>query len=164
MSFHFAIDMPIRGRWENVQLLRTSVESCLNAVFQDVGECRVLATVAGELLENAIKYGDRTKQEENYRMRVAGDLNRITVSVSNPVVDNDPGVAEVLKTVEWIKSFPSAAEAYRARLFEISQRPRGGAPVSKLGLVRIAYEGGEISASVTHGILNITVELAIATP
>src|SRR5262249_4675535 len=56
--FAFSIDLPIRSDWANVDLLRTSVQNCFTAVFSEVDGCQALAMVTGELLENAIKYGD----------------------------------------------------------------------------------------------------------
>lgn len=58
----FSIDLPVRSEWANVDLLRVSVQDCVTAVFGDIAGCRSLAMVTGELIENAIEYGDRRVQ------------------------------------------------------------------------------------------------------
>ena len=70
-EFAFAIDLPIRNEWSNVDLVRSSIENCFSAVFHDLDGCRTIAIVAGELLENAVKYGDWSA-ESTFRLRVWG--------------------------------------------------------------------------------------------
>jgi hypothetical protein len=137
-DFSFNIDVPVRSEWQNVDLLITSVENCFAAMFADVDGCHTIATVTGELLENAIKYGDWSKGNHVFRLHVSGSGNRATVAVENPVIQGSKQVEELLSILKWIEGFPSPDEAFRARLLEVAQAPRGSA--SKLGLVRIAYE------------------------
>jgi len=35
-NLNFSLDLPVRNEWSNVELLRTSVQSCFTAVFSDV--------------------------------------------------------------------------------------------------------------------------------
>jgi two-component sensor histidine kinase len=149
MTFSFSIDLPIRSDWANVDLLRTSVQNCFTAVFSDIDGCQALAMVTGELLENAIKYGDWSGDDGGaFRLRVWGEGARGTgahrsahVSVENPVKPDDPHVADMMATLSWIKSFATAKEAYRAKLLEIAASRDDEMSPSRLGLVRIAYEG-----------------------
>jgi hypothetical protein len=167
-TFSFAIDIPVRSDWANVDLLRTSVQNCFTAVFSDIDGCHTLAMVTGELLENAIKYGDWTGNEGgHFRLRVwgagvrPGSGRSAHVSVENPIKGGDPGVARVLETLEWIKTFPSAKDAYRARLLEIAQAPATDEE-GHLGLVRIAYEGCcSLTAEVEGGVLRVTADSAL---
>src|SRR5215813_11158172 len=122
-TFSFTIDLPIRSEWANVDLLRTSVQNCFTAVFSDIDGCHALAMVTGELLENAIKYGDWQGQPGGaFRLRVWGNSKEPVahVSVENPVRDEDAGVAELQAALRWIETFPSAKEAYRAKLLQIA--------------------------------------------
>jgi len=137
-EFAFNIDVPVRSEWSNVDLLITSVENCFAAMFADVDGCHTIATVTGELLENAIKYGDWSKGEHVFRLHVSGSGNRAKVAVENPIAPGSKQVDELLAIIKWIEGFPSPDEAFRARLLEVAQAPRGTS--SKLGLVRIAYE------------------------
>jgi hypothetical protein len=165
-TFSFSIDLPIRSDWANVDLLRTSVQNCFTAVFSDIDGCQALAMVTGELLENAIKYGDWSGEGGGaFRLRVWGETARpgahahsAHVQVENPIKAGDPHVATMLATLDWIATFPSAKEAYRAKLLEIAESRDELSP-SRLGLVRIAYEGScTLRAEVTDSIVRVTAD------
>ncbi len=140
--FGFSIDLPVRKEWKNVDLLRTSVQTCFSAVFQDLNGCDALSMITGELLENAMKYGswDDTTYTV-FRLKIEGTTETATVTVQNPIVVDSDDVKKLFATVEWIASFDQPIEAYRARLREIAGRD-GSNTDSQLGLVRVAYEGG----------------------
>jgi hypothetical protein len=160
-DFSFSIDLPVRSEWSNVDLLRTSVQNCFTAVFSDIEGCHSLAMVTGELLENAIKYGDWSgAEEQRFRLRVWGEGRSAHVSVENPI-SGDEHAGEVLKMLGWMGTFPSPDEAYRAKLLEIAAAERG-VGVSKLGLVRIAYEGNcKLNAEISPGVLRVHAELLV---
>lgn len=164
-AFSFSLDLPVRNEWRNVELLRTSVENCFQAVFADLDGKTAISMVTGELLENALKYGDWESAEASraFRLRVAGDREHAVVTVQNPVKAGDPGLREVIDTVAWIRSFKSPGDAYRARLLEIAQSEDGDASPSRLGLVRVAYEGNcTVEASVEGGTLTVTARMQLA--
>jgi hypothetical protein len=161
-QFAFSLDLPVRNEWRNVELLRTSVENCFQAVFADLDGKTAISMVTGELLENALKYGDWESAEacRAFRLRVEGDRARAVVTVQNPVKPDDPGLREVLDTVAWIRTFKSPGDAYRARLLEIAQSE--GEAASRLGLVRVAYEGNcTVEASVDGGTLTVTARMLL---
>jgi two-component sensor histidine kinase len=162
-QFSFSLDLPVRNEWRNVELLRTSVENCFQAVFADLDGKTAISMVTGELLENALKYGDWESAEAShaFRLRVEGDRARAVVTVQNPVKPDDPGLREVLDTVAWIRTFKSPGDAYRARLLEIAQSE--GDSASRLGLVRVAYEGNcTVEATVDGGTLTVTARMQLA--
>jgi hypothetical protein len=159
--FSFSLDLPVRNEWRNVELLRSSVENCFQAVFADLDGRNAVSMVTGELLENALKYGDwdRPGGAQQFRLRVDGGSSKTVVTVQNPVKVDDPGLAELLATIRWIRGHKSPAEAYRARLLEIASAE---GDVSKLGLVRVAYEGNcVLDASVTDGTLLVTATMTM---
>lgn len=159
-DFRFVIDVPVQNRWSNIELLRTSVQSCLEAVFNDVNGRDALAMVTGELLENAVKYGHWADGGGAFRLRVWGDEHSGSVAVENPITPGDEGPARVVALLEWMKGFPSAEEAYEARLLEVAAAPRGSA--GGLGLTRIAYEGGcRLRAELLGNVLRMTAELPL---
>ncbi len=161
-NFNFYIDLPVRSEWSNVDLLRTSVQSCFSAVFSDIEGCHALAMVTGELLENAVKYGDWSGDDHRFRLRVWGEGNHAHVSVENPVRAGDGGATEVLKTLTWMEKFPSPDEAYKARLLEIAEQIGQNPSGSKLGLVRIAYEGNcRLGAEIINNSLRVTAQLLV---
>ena len=162
-QFSFSLDLPVRNEWKNVELLRTSVENCFQAVFADLDGKTAISMVTGELLENALKYGDweSADAQRAFRLRVEGDRARAVVTVQNPVKPGDPGLREVLDTVAWIRTFKSPGDAYRARLLEIAQAD--GDAASRLGLVRVAYEGNcTVEATVDGGTLTVTARMQLA--
>jgi hypothetical protein len=161
-AFNFSIDLPVRSEWANVDLLRTSVQNCFTAIFSDIEGCHSLAMVTGELIENAIKYGDWTgSDEQRFHLRVWGEGRSAHVSVENPVHSGDDNAAEVLRTLGWMRGFASPIEAYRAKLLEIAEADRATGN-SKLGLVRIAYEGNcLLSAELVRGVLRVQAELTV---
>lgn len=160
-DFAFNIDVPVRSEWSNVDLLITSVENCFAAMFADIDGCHTIAMVTGELLENAIKYGDWSHGQRVFRLHVAGRDRHATVSVENPINTDSKAAEELFATLRWLEGFPSPDEAYRARLLEVANGPRGGS-VSKLGLVRIAYEANcKIHAERTDGVISVTAELKL---
>jgi hypothetical protein len=80
--------------------------------------------------------------------------------VENPVRRGDPHAEEVLRTLGWLRGFSSASEAYRAKLLEIaaSRDPER----SKLGLVRVAYEGNcQLTAELVRGALHVQAALTL---
>jgi hypothetical protein len=160
-DFNFSIDLPVRSEWANVDLLRISVLNCFTAVFSNIDGCHTLAMVTGELLENAIKYGDWSGSEHCFRLRVWGDGARAHVSVENPVREEDASANEVIKTLRWVKEFPSAEEAYRAQLLKIAAAPRDPS-ASRLGLVRIAYEGNcVLRADISGRVIRVTADIEL---
>ena len=162
----FSIDMTVRNEWRNVDLLRTSVQNCFTAVFADVDGCHAIAMVTGELLENALKYGDWLGGDRAmFRLRVHGTKNNVvTVSVQNPLKESDTNAQALLTSIEWINSFPKPEAAYRARMMQIAQNEEDAAP-SRLGLVRIAFEGNcRLAARVDNGTVTVTAALDLSAP
>jgi hypothetical protein len=156
----FSIDMTVRNEWRNVDLLRTSVQNCFTAVFANVDGCHAIAMVTGELLENALKYGDwRASDHAIFRLRIVGGQNNtVIVSVQNPVTSDDTNAQALHSTIEWLDSFPTPEAAYRARLTQIAQSDEE--LPSRLGLVRIAFEGNcRIAAHVESGTATVTATL-----
>ena len=159
-DFGFSIDLTVRNEWKNVDLLRTSVQNCFVAVFADLDGCHAIAMVTGELLENALKYGDwSTADRAQFRLRVHGREGNIEVSVQNPLRANDQSAAALMQALEWLNGFPKPDQAYRARMLQIAQEEGDAAP-SKLGLVRIAAEGNcRITARTDNGTVTVTAVL-----
>lgn len=136
----FSIDMPIMPRWRNIELLRTSILNCLAAIFQNSDFCEHVGMAASELMENAVKYGDWSRPDRSlFKLLVTGDDASVQIAVSNPVEPGSNRARELLGTVEWIGTFESAHEAYRARLLMVAANPPEEGK-SGLGLVRVAYE------------------------
>ncbi|HVK82613.1 MAG TPA: hypothetical protein VM513_00830 [Kofleriaceae bacterium] len=158
----FSIDMTVRNEWRNVDLLRTSVQNCFTAVFADVDGCHAIAMVTGELLENALKYGDWVSGDRAmFRLRVNGMRNDVVeVSVQNPLRRDDTNAQALLSAIESINSYPTPEAAYRARMLQIAQNDDEDADLSRLGLVRIAFEGNcRLSAKIEDNTVTVIASL-----
>jgi hypothetical protein len=158
-DFAFNIDVPVRSEWRNVNLLVTSVQNCWNAMFANVDGSQTIAMVTGELLENAIKYGS-WKTGDLFRLNVSGRPGEAKVVVENP--SSEPHITNLQKTLKWLRSFSSPADAYRAKLLEIASTPPN-AGISQLGLARITYEATcDLEATVDgSGIVRVTANLKL---
>lgn len=162
-KYRFLLDLLVRNEWRNIALLRSSVKSCFQAVFADSGDRDTLAMVTSELLENAIKYGAWGEHDPKLvRLHVCGDDGTTEVTVESPVSTDGDSVSSLMSTLEWLRSFADPEQAYLARLHEIAA---GGeiAAGSRLGLVRIAYEGNcRLSAALdqSKSMLAVTATLA----
>jgi hypothetical protein len=154
--FNFLIDLPVRSDWKNIDLLRTSILNCFTAIFHDLDGCHSIAMVAGELLENAIKYGKWDRPDRLLHLRVWGGPENANVQVENPVEIGTSDIDRLMQTLAWVKEFKTPEEAYRAKLLEVAGAPRDQ-HLSRLGLVRIAYEGNcRLHAELQGDVLRVT--------
>ena len=152
-SIKFHIELPLTSEWKNVELLRSSVLNCLTTIFANHDFCRSIGMVTGELLENALKFGDWTHRSE-FRLHVFGEGDRVSIEVSNPIAEGDRGVEKLLATIRWLDQVGDPKTAFLSRLGSLAQSSE---EESGLGLVRIAYEGNcKLSASVDNGIVRVT--------
>ena len=157
-AFRFTIDLPVTSKWEDIALVRSSVEMCLSTLFHDLERPQALAMVTGELLENAVKYGAWGREAGIFRLRIWGSRGAESfVEVSNPV-DGDDAASAVIDAVRLLRSADSPAAALQARMMEIASGTGPGG--SGLGLLRIAYEGAcELEAMVDGGVVTVTARL-----
>jgi hypothetical protein len=157
-DFGFSIDLTVRNEWKNIDLLRTSVQNCFIAAFADIDGCHAIAMVTGELLENALKYGDwSTGTRTIFRLRVVGQDGNIEVSVQNPLKTSADHAKSLNKAIEWIASFSKPEQAYRARMMQIAQDDAEDAAPSRLGLARIAFEGNcRLAAKFEDGTVTVS--------
>ncbi len=154
-DYDFSIDVPVRNDWTNVSRLVTSVQNCFNAMFDDLAGSRTVAMVTAELLENALKYGGGSKKDR-LRLRVEGTADVARITMANPAPPES--FADLQKCLDWMNGFPDVEAAFRARLLAIATAT--GAEESRLGIVRIAYEGRcKLKAHYEDGIVSVCAEL-----
>jgi two-component sensor histidine kinase len=138
------------------------VQNCFTAAFADLDGCHAIAMVTGELLENALKYGNWSQSDRTmFRLRVTGGTENVEISVQNPLKADDPTGSNLRKAIDWINSFPKPEAAYRARMLQIAQEDTEESP-SRLGLVRIAFEGNcRLSMAIDNGVVSVTATLLL---
>jgi len=112
-----------------------------------------LAMAAAELVENAVKYGE-WRGGGTVGVVLVVEEQAARVAVENPLTD----AARLEAHLAWLRSFPSAQEAYRARIRQIAESndaTRGG-----LGLVRVAAEAGcTVEQRLANGLVVVTASL-----
>jgi len=159
----FVIDLPIRERWQVVDVLRTAVYQCLAVVFDADAFAEVVSMVVGELVENALKHGawngDADPKGAQARLRISGAPSGVQIEVTNPLpLGAHPEV--LFSMLDRIRAAATPQDAYVERLREVARdvTVRGG-----LGLMRIAYEA---SASITAVVAEdrITVRASLDAP
>ena len=137
-AFRFLLDMPILNHWDNVDLLRMSVQSCLTAVLRDVDGSELIAIVTGELVENAIKYGESVPAARTVTFSLEATSGEVRIRVANGST-NAHGVAELGRRVEEVRGAADKQALYLARLEQLlAEADESG----KLGIYRIGFEGG----------------------
>ena len=88
-------------------------------------------------------------------LSVRGSGHEVRVEVASPITEASAHLENIRKTLAWIARFPSARDAYIARMQMIAEEPERTGE-SKMGLVRIAYEGPcLIDATVTGDALHV---------
>lgn len=137
MIADFALDLPLLKDWSQVEQLREATLVCLTTVSTDADFRDQVAMVVGELMENAVKYGDWSEDEAVARVRVRGSRTQVEITVSHPIAA-EVDLAPLLKLVRFIDESPNAEAAYISLMRDVATRA-GGA--GGLGLARIAYEG-----------------------
>jgi hypothetical protein len=160
----FRLELPIPPNWQSIELLHRTIASCTEALLHDQRLCQTLAMVASELIENAVKYGDWSRVGGasiviSPRAEPGGEV--IDIEVTN-LIAGEAGYKAVHDTLAWIASFPSSREAYVARIKHLSEEIEP--EQSRLGLVRVAYEGGcEIIATLASAdVLRVTATIPCA--
>lgn len=147
----FQIELPLTEQWKNVELLRTSVLNCLTTIFSNHDFCQTIGIITGELLENALKYGDWTNKSA-FKLHVFGGADGVTIEVSNPIDPNSGAADDLMETLSWLEAQPDPKSAFMARLGQVHEAE----DESKLGLLRIAYEGNcTLSAVVESDVVRV---------
>lgn len=155
----FSIDLPVTTEWSNVEQLRASLNELVRLVSQDHNAGHAVSLVAAELAENAIKYGYWAEDPKVLRVRVWGELPVAHVLVENPVAPGSAVPVELARALAFIERFPSAREAYEAK---VAAKAGGEVDGSGLGLVRLSYEANcTLQAEVVGEVLRLRADLEL---
>ncbi len=135
------LNLQIEPKWEEISTLHRRVSAFLRErrVAHDLVDAA--AMMACELSENAVKYGAYRRAADRFSVDVRLTPGEITVEVRNPIgKSGDTNLTRLDRTIQWIRGFQDPFEAFLQRLKEISWESLN-TNESRLGLVRIAYEG-----------------------
>lgn len=131
------LEITVPPVWERIEHVRSAVAACVSLVCPDADRREALAMAATELSENAIKYGHGEHNVVTVTLR--SEEGGLSVDVSNVVADSS-AYGRVHERIRWIESFPSAEDAFRAALQQVTVPGDGDDGHSGLGLARIAFE------------------------
>ena len=130
------LDMPVRTVWSEVAAVRDRVQELLGDVPEAVRTAAVMT--ASELVENAVKYGESVPGAENASVVVEKDGEHLRIVVENGVAAAET-VEDLMRHVERVTNAEDKTKLYVERLRELMT---SGGGASKLGIYRIACEGG----------------------
>jgi hypothetical protein len=156
VSFRVAVEGPVAVAWRSVDALQTAVQSALLAATGDAGLACLAGIATGELLENALKYGDAAAPAGEVRVEVDADAEALRLAVSSPA--DAAGADRVEEVIAALAAAASPVDAYQARMIAIaSGEAKGG-----LGLLRVAAECGcSLSAERRDGALIVTAVMRV---
>jgi hypothetical protein len=135
------LELTVSSDWSEVGRVNEEVAGFLRSSGLSKDAVDKYTMVVCELVENGIKYGNFREDQKTVQVRVGLGNGAISVLVTNPVGGvTQTYLAELDRTIQWVRGFQAPFEAYIARLRAISREPIH-ADKSGLGLVRITYEG-----------------------
>jgi hypothetical protein len=137
----FGLALSLAPRWESVPKARAATMEGLASAFEGRAPDDYVGMIVSELLENAVRYGEWRAEpdaEGTMWLRVSANDDAIEIVVSSP--SSAARVEPLLRMLAWIRGFPTAREAYEARVRELAES-RVPPNVSRLGLVRVLAEG-----------------------
>lgn len=126
--------------WDAVPVAQHDTAAFYTGHGLDVDTVHAMAMVATELIENAVKYGAFTGDDQ-VGVSLCAEAGTLSVQVTCPIpADNDEHLERLDRMIQWIRGYQDPFEAYVERLKVVSAQ-RLDSKESGLGLVRIAYEG-----------------------
>jgi hypothetical protein len=139
MDKTIAVDHQWPPVWKAVNQIQEDVETAMADRTEALREAVVMT--ATELMENAVKYSadPATDGRAGIRFQMSADDSRIRITVSNHLASVEERVALRLG-IEQIQASKDPRLLYIHKLYDLMNRP--GARRTRLGLYRIAYEGG----------------------
>jgi hypothetical protein len=161
---HVTLQLSLKPQWEEIDALGGRCMDFLKAEGLDSDAQNALAMVACELAENATKYGHFGGAKESVKVALEILPSQVTVTVSNPVTPEEAESLAILDhTIQWIRGFQDPFQAYLERIRDVSSQSLLSTE-SRLGLVRIAYEGQSTLDFYVgpNGILVVSATFAIA--
>jgi hypothetical protein len=161
-TFRFSVGLPLRDEWESAERARVSIEQSFAFILRDLDGSTRLSTIASELAENAIKYGDWNLPGATGSVTVWGGGGEAHVSVESPVRAESPRLRTLLQLLDAYAAHPDPGDLYREKILEAAALPAGE---SGLGLPRLMYEcGAALHAEVRGATLRVTADVRLDSP
>lgn len=139
-----SMELTLPANWDDIERARNQSSSFFSCHNLHNDSIEALTMIVSELIENSIKYGSFSNQNDKIILSISFYGSDITIEVVNPIDEKVyTHLRRLDKTIQWIRGYQDSFEAYVNKMEEISKRPLNDEE-SGLGLVRIAYEGKAI--------------------
>jgi hypothetical protein len=148
------LEAVIAPEWSSIDPLREAIGRLVGVLLGEE-ESDAVAMVSCELLENAVKFGRRGASAVGLSITHRGGA--VVVRVTNAVEEGSADVAALKQHLEWLRNHADPADAYMTLLGDVFEGAGGAGDAGKLGLARIASEGGCALSWETDGPGKITV-------
>jgi hypothetical protein len=153
------IRLSVTPEWPTADAVAVLAKNATAAAYADPELSEDVGVVAGELMENAVKYGDWSNAA-SLQISIVSDSDQLEIEVDCPCDTTSPHYERLLASLRTIeKSNPR--DSYLERLAEIVRDPkeRGG-----LGLFRLAHGANcRLTARLAeHDWLHVRAEVPIA--
>lgn len=150
------IERTIPPAWEQVREIRDLVAEELAHLPIELKEAA--AMTSSELVENAVKYGEAKRARESM-FRLAHSANEIRIEATN-AVESKKAADDLSARIDEISKNRDAENLYISRLQELLA---DGSTGSRLGLYRIAFEGGfELEFTSSDDLVTIVAKRRVA--
>ncbi len=137
------MDLRVEPVWEEIDRIRDATADFVRGRGLTEDTVDAISMVACELTENAMKYGE-FGPGDRITLTLLHRPHAVLVEIKNPIGElGSRNLALMDRMVQWIRGRQDPFEAYLARLQEVSMQDLYEKE-SRLGLVRIAYEGQSI--------------------
>jgi anti-sigma regulatory factor (Ser/Thr protein kinase) len=137
--------------WPNVREIRQRVGIALEECPAQLRSAAIMT--ASELVENAIKYGERVAAAKTVTFVLEATSDLLLVRVVNGST-NAAGVAELQRRVQELRGAADKQALYLARL---EQLLADAGESGKLGIYRIGFEGGfDLELEYTNDVVTVT--------
>lgn len=135
--------------WPNTGAVRRRVWNAMDGYHPELREATSMA--ASELVENAIKYGENVADTPQISFLLSIDGGVVQITVTNGATSLEAGT--LCARISEIAQARDKRELYMNRLKSLVADPSEG---GKLGLYRIAYEGGfTLDARSENGVVTV---------
>jgi hypothetical protein len=133
------LEAAVAPEWSSIDPLREAIGRLVGVLLGEE-ESDAVAMVSCELLENAVKYGRRGAGPVG--LSIAHRGGAVVIRVTNAVDEGSPDVAALKQHLAWLRSFADPADAYMLLLGNVFEGAGDAGDAGKLGLARVASEGG----------------------
>jgi len=139
------LELKLQPVWGEIERAREECRTFVQKLGSNEDTTDAVCMITSEILENAIKYGDYSRGNQEITYKLESGRDGMLVQSWSPVPQGImPENLKRLDTIiQWIRGFQSPFQAYLERLKIVAGQPLDDNE-SGLGLVRIAYEGEAI--------------------